>query len=390
MRVLFVTSRCPYPPIQGDRARAYHQLRILAQHHRITLVTPVAGSRDRQSLQAVSSYCERIEAVPVSRWRGVLRLTRAPFVDMPSQTLFYFDPRSRRGVKQLLQERSYDLLHVQLARMAPIADGLGSIPKVLDLIDALSLNWQRRARQERIPLGWMANVEAARLQRYERTLVDKFDRLIVSSAVDREAIGAYENLHVVPNGVDVDHFSFVENGRDPHTIIFTGRMAYFPNAGAAIWFARQVLPLIRRQVPGVRFWIAGAEPPRRVQQLKRLPGVKVTGYVPDLHKLLARAAVAVAPMQAGSGIQNKVLEAMSSGTPLVVTPDALAGIQAQDGEHLLVAQDSQVFAAQVIRLLTDSSLARRLARSARCLVEETYRWEGSVAMLEQIYHLAVA
>jgi hypothetical protein len=124
VRVLFVTSRCPYPPTQGDRARAYHQLPILARHHRITLVTPVAGSRDRQSLQALSSYCERIEAIPVSWWRGALRLMRAPFVDLPAQTLFFFDRRLQWAVQQLLQERSYDLLHVQLARMAPIADGL--------------------------------------------------------------------------------------------------------------------------------------------------------------------------------------------------------------------------------------------------------------------------
>ena len=368
--------------------RAYHQLRTLSHKHRLTLVTPVESVRDRQNVQALSPFCERIEAIPVSHWRGALRLIGAPFTGLPLQTLFFFDARSRERVQALLRETSFDLVHVQLVRMAPVADGLGDIPTVLDFIDALSLNWYRRARQERIPFSWIVGQEARRLEHYERALVTRFDRLIVSSPVDREAIGPYENLHVIPNGVDVDHFSFVEDGREPYTIMFTGRMAYFPNAGAAIWFVTQVFPLIRRQAPAARFVIAGAEPPRQVRKLGRLDGLEVTGYVPDLHQLLARAAVAVAPMQAGSGIQNKVLEAMSSGTPLVVTPHALGGIEARDGEHLLVAQDPETFARQVIRLFNDAPLACRLARNARRLVEEKYTWERSAAMLQEVYHLA--
>jgi sugar transferase (PEP-CTERM/EpsH1 system associated) len=390
VRIVFISSRCPYPSIQGDRARAYWQLRMLARDHRTTLVTPVESERDRQSLRALTEFCERIEPVPDSRWRRVLRLGRAPFSQLPWQTLYFYDPRLQRKVKDLLDKASYDVVHVQLVRMAPVADRLADIPRVLDLIDALSLNWYRRARHERIPLSWLARLEAERLQRYERALASRFERLIVSSPVDRAAIGPYENLHVVPNGVDTRHFHFVEDGREPNTIIFSGRMAYFPNAVAAIWFAKQVLPLIRRQIPAVRFIIAGADPSRQVLELKRLDGVQVTGYVSDLHELLSRAAVAVAPMQAGSGIQNKVLEAMSSGTPLVATPSALGGIEARDGEHLLMARDGEAVAEQIIRLLQDPSLACRLAHSARSLVEDKYTWDRAGNMLEELYHLAAS
>jgi len=274
--------------------------------------------------------------------------------------------------------------------MAPVVDGLGDIPKVIDLIDALSLNWHRRARQEPIPLAWIADLEAKRLRRYERTLDRQFDRLIVSSPVDREFIGPYENLHVVPNGVDIERFPFVEDGRQPYTIIFSGRIGYFPNAEAAVWFATQVFPVVRQQVPGARFVIVGADPPWRVKLLTRLPGVEVTGYVPDLGGFLTRAAVAVAPMQAGSGIQNKVLEAMASGTPVVATSYALGGIEAQDSEHLLVARGGGTFARKVIKLLNDRPLAHRLARNARRLVEERYTWERSVDALEEVYKLAMS
>jgi len=390
MRVLFVASRFPYPPIQGDRVRAYHQLRLLSQRHRLTLVTLIQSERERERLKTLSPFCERIEAIPVSPWRGAFRLLGAPFTPLPLQTLFFFDPRFRQRVHALLGETSFDLVQVQLVRMAPVVDGLDALPKVLDLIDALSLNWYRRARQERVPLAWLVGLEAKRLQRYERTLDKQLDQLIVSSPVDREFIGAYENLHVIPNGVDIERFPFVEDGREPYTIIFTGRMGYFPNADAAVWFATQVFPAVRRQVPEARFLIVGADPPRRVKQLTRLPGIEVTGYVPDLHELLAWATVAVAPMQAGSGMQFKVLEAMASGTPVVATPYALGGIEAQDSEHLLVAQDGEAFAEQVVRLLNDLPLGRRLARNGRRLVEERYTWEQAVRMLEEVYQLALA
>lgn len=370
--------------------RAYHQIRLLSERHRLTLVTPIQSEREREGLKILSRFCERVEVIPVSQWRGAFRLIGSPFTHLPLQTLYFYDPRFRQRVQTLLRETSFDLVHVQLVRMAPAVDGLDALPKVLDLIDALSLNWYRRAWHERFPLAWIAALEAKRLQRYERALDRQFDRLIVSSTVDKEAIGPYENLHVIPNGVDLEDFTVVEDGREPYTIVFTGRIGYFPNAEAAVWFATQVFPVVRRRVPEARFLIVGADPPRQVKQLTRLPGVEVTGYVPDLHELLARAAVAVAPMQAGSGMQFKVLEAMASGTPVVATPYALGGIEAQDGEHLLVAQDGEALAGQVVQLLKDRGLARRLARNARRLVEERYTWERSVAMVKEVYQLALA
>jgi glycosyltransferase involved in cell wall biosynthesis len=220
-------------------------------------------------------------------------------------------------------------------------------------------------------------------------LASSFDQQIVSSPLDKEAIGASETLHVIPNGVNIEDFPYTENGREDSLILFTGRMGYFPNAEAAIYFATRVFPLILQQKPDARFLIVGADPPRRVRRLSRLPGVEVTGYVPRIQDYLARATVAVAPMQAGTGIQNKVLEAMASGVPVVATRYALGGIEAVDGEHLLVADDADGLADQVVRLLRDPALRRRLARNARQLVEEKYTWERSVAMVEEVYRLAI-
>jgi sugar transferase (PEP-CTERM/EpsH1 system associated) len=352
------------------------------------LVAP-EPEKDREGrLQAVRSFCARIETVPQSSWRRLWRLSLALWTSLPLQTLYFFDPRFRQEAETLLREQPFDVVHVQLARMAPVVYRLSGIPKVIDLVDALSLNMARRARLQRGPQSWIAAHESRRLRRYERLLVQDYDQVVVSSSLDRVAIGGCDNIHVVPNGVDLETHRFVEQGRDIHTLVFTGRLGYFPNADAAAWFAAEVFPLLRQEMPQVRFLVVGADPTSSVRRLGRCPGVEVVGLVPSVPDYLSRAAVAVAPMRSGSGVQNKVLEAFACGTPVVATPYALGGLEAADGEHLLVAQDARVFAEQVVRLLKDPLLARRLARNARQLVEEKYTWERTVGMLEEVYRRA--
>lgn len=281
------------------------------------------------------------------------------------------------------------MVHVQLARMAPAVNGLTGLARVMEFIDAISLNMYRRSSRERWPMNWLFNLESRRMAIYEQKLVSSFDRQIVSSPSDREAIGNYETLHIVPNGVNIEDFPYNKDGGASNIIIFTGRMGYFPNADAAVYFATKVLPLIQRREPNVRFVIVGADPPRRVRMLSRISGVEVTGYVPNIQDYMARATVAVAPLQAATGIQNKVLEAMASGIPIVATPNALEGIDAVNGEHLLVAEDANLLAEKVLQLLKDPILRRRLARNARQLVEEKYTWERSVEILEKVYRMAI-
>lgn len=388
MKLLFVASRFPYPPIQGDRARGYHHLRILSRQHNITLVTPPPGKNQKDDLNAIHPLCERIEVVPTSLWRKLWRLSQAPFTSLPLQTLYVFDARIREKVQKLLEKETFDVIHVQLVRMAPIADYVGDMPKVLDFIDALSLNMARRSRREHGFLAWLMNKEAQRVHHYEQALIRQYDQLLVSSPVDRDVIGDYDNIHVIPNGVNIADFPFIENRREPGKIVFTGRMGYFPNADAAIWFTEQVLPLIRQQMPQAQFFIVGADPTPEVRTLAQQPGVFVTGYVADLPDYLHRATVAVAPLRAGSGMQFKVIEAMCCGTPVVATPYALGGIEAVHGQNLLIAEDAKSFAEQVVRLLNDKALQHSLAYNARRLVEEKYTWERTVTMLENVYCLA--
>lgn len=390
MNLLFVASRLPYPPIQGDRVRGYHFLRLLSREHRVTLVSPMAVASDRQAAAVVSGLCARWVPVPLRHWRAALHVGGSLLSSLPLQSLYFCPPMFRQQVDALCRAEAFDLVHVQTARMTAAVGGVVGVPRVLDFIDALSLNMRRRALQESGLRRWFFQMEALRMARHEAAASQVFERMLISAPGDQAHIGFSERLHMVPNGVDLERFPYVEDGRDPNLIVFTGRMGYFPNADAACFFARQVLPRIRRRRADVRLVIVGADPSPQVRALAGVAGVAVLGYVPRVQAYLERAAVAIAPMRVGTGLQLKVLEAMASGAPLVVTPHVLGGIAAEPGVHVLVAEEAEVFAEQVLCLLGDSALRCQVARHARQLVEERYTWERAVRLLEDVYRLARA
>jgi sugar transferase (PEP-CTERM/EpsH1 system associated) len=388
LRILFIASRFPSPPRKGDQLRAFQQIRHLGRRHRITLVhfgAPAAS--DRALLQGA---CERIVSVPLGPVARAIGLLKGAFSALPFQVSLYRSPSMRRAL-HALSATPFDLTHVQLARMAPyLADGTCPRPWVVDLVDALSLGMSRRALQDRGPAALVARLEAGRLLRYERALCERADVLTVVGARDRAAIGDFPRLRLVPNAVDLAAFPFARQGRAKASVVFTGNMGYFPNRNAAAWLVREVWPRVLAENPEARLSLVGARPSADVRALGSARGVTVTGFVDDLSLHLRQAAVAVAPMRAGSGQQFKVLEAMASGTPLVATPDEALQVGARHGQDLLIADDPTAFAAAIVSLLRDASLADRLAASGRRLVESHYTWDHSVALLEEAYLQALA
>jgi sugar transferase (PEP-CTERM/EpsH1 system associated) len=391
MRILFVASRFPYPPIQGDRLRAYQHLRYLARQHPITLLAPIRHKNELTGIKVISPLCEHVEIVHCPIGRSILNLLRGLINPLPFQTLFFYHSQVRQHLERLLRKENFDVIHVQLVRMAPVAIGIKT-PRILDLIDSLSLNMLRRSMHESLPLSVLTRVESRRIYNYEQALVNQYDYLTVSSMADKKYIGNYDNLLVVPSGVDIDAFPFVDfNGREPNTIIFTGRLKYFPNIVAIRYFVDEIFPVVREKLPSARFLIVGAEPPRWMRELgKKCSGIEVIGYVPNIHEYLSRASVAVAPLQIGSGFPTKIAEAMASGTPVVATPQVLEAMDVQEDFDLLIGKNAEDFAEKVVLLLQNKKLAAWIARNARRLIEEKYTWEKSALKMEQIYQMAVS
>jgi len=390
MNILFLATHFPYPPLKGDKVRAYHQLRLLSKRHKFTLLCFADKPIPSEDWDQIAPYCKRIIIVPLSYFRKAINLTKSISSHYPLQTLLYHSPTMKQQLQTLLHQEQFDVVHVQLARMAPYMESVSHIPRVIDLVDALSLNMGRRFLRERGLLKLITYLEWQRLRSYERAICQTYDQVIVVSEQDRSIIGDIPNLHVNPIAVDLDRLPFSTNNRHPKMLVFSGNMGYFPNINAVHWFVQEVLPRVKLSMPDIKFFIVGTNPHREIQDLaKKDSSITVTGYVEDIFSYLGKATVVVVPMRAGSGMQFKVLEAMACRKPVVATPYALGGIDAEDGKHLLVAHDAHSFADKVIQLLSDVKLQKHLARQARQLVEEKYSWEQSVSQLEEIYDLAI-
>ena len=389
MRILFLAPRFPWPPLLGYQVRAYHQLRLLSARHEITLVCFTTEPPPEADRDAIAKFCHDVVMVPHTTAGMAAGLLRGVARARPVQAAVYETPAMRRACRELLAQRRHDLAHVQLLRMAPLLDHASELPRVLELVDALSLNMERRYRLDRGPARWAAGLEAFRLHRYERRLVGSWDHCTVVSESDRRAIGDWPNLSVNASGVDLEAFPFTPGSRASDEILFTGNLGYFPNVDAVSWFAREALPRVQREVPGAHLSVVGARPAPAVRLLAG-DGISVSGFVPDLKPYLTRSRVAVAPMRAGSGQLFKVLEAMACGTPVVATSLAASGIEAEAERHLLVADTPEHFAAQVSRVLQDDRLAARLSDEGRRLVEQKYSWDHSVSGLESVHQAVLA
>lgn len=391
MRVCCLVTRVPVPPWRGDQVRAFHHLRQLARRHDITCCALVAREPAAAVRAEVEALGVRLEIVRLGLAGAGPALARALAGDRrPLQVLLYDRTRARRRVAGLLAAGGFDVVHAQLVRTAPYLPPPGGPPVVLDLIDALSANLARRARQERGPLGLVAAWEATRLARFERQLVARAERSLVVSAAERAALGGGDRVAVVANGVDLDAFPFRDGPRPPARLLFFGNLGYFPNVDAARWLATEIYPRVRAQVPAAELRLVGARPARAVRALARLPGVSLAAAVPAMAPEVAAATVAVVPMRAGTGLQNKVLEAMAVGTPVVATPSVAAALEVRPDEHLLVAADADALAAATVALLRDPARARTLSAAARTLVTRCYRWEDSARGVEAAWVAAVA
>ncbi len=387
MRVLFATNRFPGALTRGDQLRAYQQIRHLAPRHAITLLCFEAPTPGVASQQDLARWCERVVLVPRSRLAVAARAAAAVMGPRPLQAAM-FDAAPAQ-LETLLREGRFDLAHVQLARLGGLVQRLAPLPCVLDFVDALSLNMARRAQYDRTPIGWIAGLEARRLAAYERALLGQVAGATISSANDRDAIGDFANLHLAGNGVDLDRFARQPFAGRAQQVAFIGNLGYFPNVDAVRWFVTAAWPKLLAAAPETRLLLVGARPSRLLRRLAAThAGIDLIGEVPDVRPYLAQAAVAIAPLRAGSGQQLKILEAMAAGTPVVATGLSARGIGARDGEQLLIADDGAATARAIARLLHDPALAESIAQRARAFVESHFSWQRSAADLEQVWQAA--
>jgi sugar transferase (PEP-CTERM/EpsH1 system associated) len=293
----------------------------------------------------------------------------------------------RKKITQRLNSEKFDLIFVFSSNMAEYVRHVSDLPRVMDLVDVDSEKWRLYANCYSLPFSWVYQLEARRLARYEAEVAGIFDHAIFVSEKEASLFKRRVSdrpISVFPNGVDLDYFA--PNGDDPKqpALVFTGEMNYFPNVDAVRYFCGEIFPLIRATVPDARFYIVGRNPTPQVRKLGRQPNVFVTGAVNDVRPYLAQARVAVAPLRIARGVQNKVLEAMAMGLPVVGTSVAFQGTQATVADGIRITDNPQEFAREALTFLKDPGLRRQGALQARRYVQRCHRWQDHGASLESL------
>ena len=394
MKILFLAHRVPVPPNKGEKIRAFYMLRHLAREHVVDLLAVLDDPRDREHLDLLADVCRRcklVEQSPMSRWWAVPRA----IVTGTAITLASFhSPALAEIARRWQRDNDYDAVLAFSSTMAQYVDTSGRFQRVMDFVDVDSAKWEQYERQAMWPLSWLYGREGRLVAAWEAKVARWFDvSTFVSepeAALFRSRVPDAKDVRVIANGVAE---RFLVEGWEPRrrapgvaaNLAFLGTMDYRPNIDGVMWFGREILPKVLRAAPGTTFSIIGGRPAAAIRRLGRRPGVRVTGFVDDVVAELAAADLFVAPLRIARGVQNKVLEALALGLPVVATPQALEGIDAQAGEHLLVADNAEDFAAAVIELLRRPEEARAMGQAARRHMGRYYRWDEALAPLSEVF-----
>lgn len=387
MRILFLSHRFPYPPTFGSKLRAFHTIRHLARSHEVTVLAPVRSPQEADEAKGIAPFCRTFRTFPVVAALQAAKVALSLPSPVTASEAFFHSAAMRREIDRLLAERRFDLVFVHCSSVGRLVEKIEGLPKIIDFCDVDSCKWRDYALYKAWPLSLGYRWEALRLAAAERRLSRAFDLVTVATPGEMQAlaaIGIQSNADWFPNGVDVEYFRPSPEAHDPALITFVGRMDYFPNQQAVIDFCTTVWPQLRVARSDLRLQIVGAAPTETVKQLARLPGVSVTGAVADVRPYVTRSALTIAPLQIARGTQNKILESMAMGVPVVASRVAAGGVDAVVGEHLLVAETPAQCRDAILKVLGDPTERARLATAGRARVLSHLTWPNSMQRLDRI------
>lgn len=389
MKILVALPRFPYPLEKGDKLRAYNQIKELSKNNEIYLFCVSHTKVLPEHVEQLRPYCQDIFCVNSPKLANYKNIVRN-YLHTKSLQIGYWDSRkARKAVKEFVRKVQPDVIYSQMVRTMPWISRL-PYPKVMDYQDALSMNTERRMDQTRGLWHYILHFEFKMLRSTEYNAFKIFDALTIISEPDSDAIPRPKNgeIHIIPNGVDFEFFDRTKisspAGAAPKwDIVFCGNMGYEPNVHAAQYLVKEVMPLVWKEVPGTTVLLAGANPKHGVSNLAS-DKVSVSGYVADIRECYAASSIFVAPMLTGSGLQNKLLEAMAMQLPCVTTSIANDSLGARDGSEVLIGDNAEAFAAHIVSLLRDADKRASLAQSGRQYALDHFSWETSCQQLEAV------
>jgi len=390
MKILFVT---PYIP-SLVRVRPYNILHALVERgHEVTLAALQPPGDEGESLDDLRKWCADVHVIPHNRTRTLINGLMALPSIAPVQMAYSRSPEFAAMAQNLLTRRSFDVVHIEHLRGAVLAQCFSQLPIVFDSVDSISLLFEKVLKDApSLKSRMMAALDLKRTQYFEGSLTRRFAEVAVTSEVDRRALirlGSSEaNITVIPNGVDLDYFQPQKLERNPHRLVFTGKMSYHANVAAVEDLVEKIMPLVWKEQPAAHLQIVGKDPSPVIQMLGQSSNITVTGYVPDMRPYLAQAALAISTVRYGVGIQNKVLEAMAMETPVVCSAQASSALSAVHGNDLLVGDTPEQIAHYILELLKSPEKRESVGQAGRRYVEKHQTWDSAAALFESLYRKA--
>ena len=384
MKIFVLLPRIPYPLEKGDKLRAFNQIKQLAKHNEIVLcaLNDNAKVSEQDAFRALQPYCQSINFIRFNKLQILLGLVRAFFKGLPMQCGYFYNRKAAKKVNALIAKHKPDMLYGQLLRVAEYIRHK-DIPKALDYQDIFSYGMKRRADIASFVTRPIYNMEYRRLKHYEAAIFDDFDVRTIISEPDRKLFPheRRDEILIIPNGVDHDFFKPMEREKK-YDLVFTGNMSYPPNVNAVEYLANEILPIVWKSRPETTLYIAGATPDPKVKKAAS-DKIIVSGWLDDIRDAYAQSRVFIAPMRIGTGLQNKLLEAMSMRLPAITSPLANASLGAKPNEEILIGSNAQEMAQNIITLLTDTEKAEQIAQAGFDFTNRVYDWGKATERLEE-------
>ncbi len=383
MKIFVLLSRIPWPLEKGDKLRAYNQIRSLSKENEI-IVCALNTERkaDKQkAFKALQPYCKSINFIDLSPGCMAINLMQAWINGKPLQTGYFYSRKAQRKINRLLDEYNPDIIYGQLLRVAEYIRHAPA-PKALDYQDVFSMGMKRRKDVAPFFLKPFLYAEYKRLSRYEAVIFDDFQLKTIISKPDRDLMPHPDRkqIKIIPNGVDHEFFKPLQ-AETKYDLVFTGNMAYPPNVNAAEFLIREIMPLVWQKQTNTRVLLAGATPDKRVRALAS-EKVFVSGWLDDIRTAYAESRFFIAPMKIGTGLQNKILEAMAMRLPCITTPIANNALEGKHGSELLVGTTAEELAGHILLFISDPEKSRQIAEAGYRFVNEKYDWIKATSILE--------
>jgi len=395
MKIAYVV---PYVP-NLIRTRPYNLIIQLASlGHEVEVFTLGSNKQDLVDIQTLKTKCRAVHYHVQPVWRSFLNSALAVFSTQPLQSVYSWQGNMAQQLAERVSRNEFDVVHVEHLRGSRYGTFLKSrfsaMPVVWDSVDSISHLFQQAASQSRNFFGkFVTRFELPRTQKAEGNLICSFDQVLVTSTTDKNALLELapkdkrpSPISVLPNGVDLDYFQpNPDIQRDEETIVFSGKMSYHANISMVKYLVDEVMPRVWKVCPAARLIIVGKDPTPNIKALAENPLVTVTGTVDDIRPFLWHATVSVVPLLYGAGIQNKILEAMANGTSVITTSRTLSALEAQPGREILVADDADIFSAEILRLIENKDLVNELGNAGLMYVQKNHSWKNIAFHLVDVY-----